>query len=175
MHRIFDCKRHLILLVFTILVVLSTAGGAWQSSLAIPAAFFSIEVDTNLDNNSLDDCTGPIDDDCSLRGAISYANATVAGSEIEIVIPTGDFILSGASDENSNAGGDLDVIGRTVILIGHGRNATIINANGNDRAFDNHGGTLIMQHLKIINGVALTTTYGGGGILNRNGSNAKPG
>jgi hypothetical protein len=145
---------------------------SWQpAQAAAPAAIFTITVDTTVDDNSLDDCTDITDDDCSLRGAISFANATEVGSEININVPADTYTLTlTGRDEENNATGDLDKIARTVFLIGAGSSTTTIDANSIDRALDNHGGILHVEQITIQNGNVTTGSNGGGGIINRNNS-----
>ena len=74
-------------------------------------ATITVEVDTTLDSNApaYQACTAA-PDDCSLRGAISKANADAANAYI-INIPAGvhTLTLTGAEIENANATGDLDI------------------------------------------------------------------
>jgi len=88
----------------------------------------SITVDTALDSNdpAYQVCsTEP--GDCSLRGAISKANAD-PGTTHDIIIPQGIYTLTlVGSDEDSNATGDLDAR-VSLNLVGAGADQTIIQA-----------------------------------------------
>lgn len=101
-------------------------------------------------------------DDCSLRGAISKANAD-SSTIHDIIIPQGIYTLTlEGSDENSNATGDLDVL-VSLNLVGAGADQTIIQAGvsvsgGIDRVLEIilienqlevHISDLTIQHGKI--------------------------
>ena len=60
-----------------------------------------------------DTADGVCDADCSLREAISAANATLDADTV--TIPPGTYVLSIPGDENVNAGGDLDVRQSTLL------------------------------------------------------------
>jgi hypothetical protein len=155
------------------LTVLSLTTNFWHPAQAAPEEVYAVIVDITNDDPSKSACT-IVDNDCSLRGAISYANATAAGSEIHITIPAGTYSLSltGPGDD-TNASGDLDIISRTVYLTGAGSSglsATILDGASSDRVLDNHGGTLFVEHLQITHGSVATGGGGGGGIKNRYGS-----
>jgi CSLREA domain-containing protein len=72
--------------------------------------------------------------DCSLREAVTAANATVGVNTI--VLPSSVYILTirGASDDLA-ATGDLDVTG-SLTIVGTGATSTVIDGGGIDRAFD---------------------------------------
>ncbi|HQZ36703.1 MAG TPA: choice-of-anchor Q domain-containing protein [Ilumatobacteraceae bacterium] len=96
----------------------------------------------------------------SLRDAITQANANPGPDTINL--PAGTYTLTIAgTNENSNATGDLDITGETTI-IGAGSGATIIDANGIDRAIEMHGGPVILQSLTVTNG---SVPGSGGGNL----------
>jgi hypothetical protein len=151
-----------------ILVALLSVSVFHQMVLALPSAEYHITVDSNADDPTLTACMSIDLKDCSLRGAIIYANAREAGSVIYITIPTGTYNLTlDVPGENLNAGGDLDILGRTVFMQGAGRSLTIINSQVPDRILDNQGGVLTVEHLKITGGKAPSGDSGGGGIINR--------
>ncbi len=160
-----------VILAIAILVMITVSGGLWQPTHAAPGDFYYIEVDTSIDDNSLDDCTGTAGD-CSLRGSISYANATIAGSEIYIFLPADTYYLTApvGSDDNTNANGDLDKIDRNVILHGEGPTQSIIDGQNAVRVLDNRSGFLSVENLTITHGQAPSGDGGGGGINNRSGS-----
>jgi hypothetical protein len=148
----------------------------WQPAQAAPGAIFTITVDTLTDHVADYDkyaCTAA-PDDCSLRGAIRFANGTAAGSEIHITIPAGTYYLMrpnmGDIPEDLNVTGDLDIISRTVILHGAGTAQTILDGQTLDRLLDNQAGILTVENLKITQGVAPAANYGGGAIRNYNSS-----
>ncbi len=108
----------------------------------------SITIDTTSDSNdpAYQACTSAAND-CSLRGAISKANAD-AGNTYTIHIPAGIYTLSLAgSEEDNNATGDLDILA-TVNLEGEGMDQTIIQAGasasvGIDRVIEISGDATI--------------------------------
>ncbi len=132
-------------------------------TLAYEASDTTLQVDTTLDNLS-DTCDDLTPNDCSLRGAISKANADISNA-YTITIPTGTYTLTliGAG-ENNNLTGDLDV-NNSIAFVGAGDEQTIINANGIDRVFELQGeiGSVEFYDLSIIGGQA---TGSGGGIYN---------
>jgi CSLREA domain-containing protein len=71
---------------------------------------------------------GTCNADCSLREAISAANAA-AGA---VLIPKGIYKLAGAAGEDANTSGDLDVLAGYNIY-GAGPDETVIDAQGEDR------------------------------------------
>lgn len=152
-----------------ILIALQLTCLMWQPAQAAPEAVFTITVDTLTDHTADYDkyaCTSA-PNDCSLRGAIRFANATISGSEIRITIPAGTYyFMRPGSGENLNVTGDLDIISRTVFLEGAGRDQTILDGQTLDRVLDNHQGKVTLSYLTLQQGVAPTGTYGGGGILN---------
>src|SRR2546422_522407 len=75
-----------------------------------------------------DTADGTCDTDCSLREAISAANAA-AGSDT-ITLPAGTYTLTIAgANEFANASGDLNSTGDLTIN-GAGADVTVIDANG---------------------------------------------
>jgi CSLREA domain-containing protein len=74
-----------------------------------------------------DTADGTCDADCSLREAITAANAA-AGADV-ITVPAGTYTLTIAgTNENANADGDLDIVS-AVTINGAGSGTTIIQAN----------------------------------------------
>ncbi len=79
------------------------------------------------------------DGDCSLREAIQAANtdaavdACAAGSGADTVfVPGGTYLLTGASGEDANATGDLD-LSSDITLSGAGAGSTVVDGGGVDR------------------------------------------
>ncbi len=151
------------------LAILLSCSFAQRSVQAVPLASYYLVVDTTADNPTLTACTLAIND-CSLRGAITYANAATIGSEIQITIPAGTYNLTetGAGD-NVNLTGDLDVTRNIVTLTGSGQDQTILDGQASDRVIDNLGGTLTVENLTIRGGSVVTGENGGGGIINHGG------
>jgi CSLREA domain-containing protein len=125
---------------------------------AVPARAATFTV-----SKTADTADGSCDADCSLREAISAANATAEADTI--VVPAGTYMLSlaGAGD-GLNATGDLDIL-EPVTISGAGASTTIIEGNGSvvmDRVVD-VGATAptTMSGVTIRNGIS---PQDGGGI-----------
>ena len=97
--------------------------------------------------------------DCTLRAAVQEANA-LSGPDT-ITLQAGEYKLALAgSFEDDAATGDLDITDDLTIT-GVGMNATIINADGLDRAFHQFGGSLTLSDLTVQTGLSSP----GGGLL----------
>lgn len=105
---------------------------------------------------------GVCDADCSLREAITAANAS-AGADT-ITVPAGTYTLSIAgTGEDANASGDLDITDDLTIN-GAGNTATIIDGADIDRVLEvRPGATVAIDEVTIQNG---KPNASGGGILN---------
>jgi hypothetical protein len=78
-----------------------------------------------------------------------------------IVIPAGIITLTGASNENANASGDLDIV-KNLTIQGAGAGVTIIDGGGIDRVIDVVSSTVIISGLTIRNGNRGSGDSGGG-------------
>jgi hypothetical protein len=124
---------------------------AGTAAPAAPGAVV-VTVDTSVDSNeaAYRTCTAA-PDDCSLRGAITRANAD-PGNQYTILLPGGTYTLALAgAGEDANTAGDLDVFNGTVILNGAGASSTVIDAGQLDRVLHIHGTAVV-----TVTGVALT-------------------
>ncbi len=121
---------------------------------------FTLIVDTTVDDNSpaFQGCT-TAPNDCSLRGAISKANADTANTyTVKLSASTYSLTLSG-TNENNNATGDLDIFGN-LTLVGEGADSTIINGNQMDRVIHITGPvTVEISSLKITGGKTVGFIY----------------
>ena len=135
--------------------------------------FISITVDRTDDDASVAAslCT-VAPNDCSLRGAIAFANA-VSGTTINIPAGTYQLTIDGASETGfcTDASiGDLDIAGDNTTIVGAGAATTIIQqTRPNDRVFcvDQN---LVGNFTFSISGVTITGGHdtfgvGGGGIV----------
>jgi CSLREA domain-containing protein len=89
---------------------------------------------------------------CTLRAAISEADATPAADVVRLPAGTFTLALTGTGDD-LNASGDLDV--RSPLqLLGAGAAHTIIDGNAADRVLDLHAGasTVVLEELALANG-----------------------
>src|SRR5713226_722529 len=91
---------------------------------------------------------------CTLRAAIQRANHRLTGTHT-IRLPAGTFHLDHVGrNEDFAETGDLDIRGN-IVIIGTGAKSTTINGLTNDRVFDVHTGSLVLQDLSIIGGSTL--------------------
>ncbi len=133
-----------------------------RASPLAPAA--TIVVNTTADELNTDG-------DCSLREAIAAANtnaavdACAAGSGADTVtLPAGIyFITLAGAGEDGNVTGDFDVTDADGLTIaGAGASATVIDANGLDRAIHVVAGPLTLNNLTVQKG----SVAGDGGAVN---------
>lgn len=126
-----------------------------------------IAVDTPTDSNqpTYQACTAA-PEDCSLRGAISKANAD-ADNEYTVILPADTYTLALAGTwEDANATGDLDVVTGTLTIEGAGAASTVIDADQLDRVLHVHAGADV-----TVTGVSFTNGHapvgaGAGGVHN---------
>jgi hypothetical protein len=130
---------------------------AWVLAIAGPAGATEILTVNRL----TDDGAGSCATNCTLRDALTVANASL-DPDITILLPAGTLTLdkSGA-DEDNNATGDLDVSAKVTIR-GQGATATTVQQTvAGQRVFDAHGsGDLTLQDLAVAGGSGID--HGGG-------------
>jgi len=144
-----------------------------NSMNAAPVApmFASITVDRTDDVAAASACTAAAND-CSLRGAVTFANSNVGTT---IVVPAGTYqlaIAGGAPEgfSGNNAIGDLDIRGNNTTISGAGAATTIIQqTQPNDRVIEvnpflDANFTTSISDVTISGGHE-TTGIGGGGII----------
>jgi predicted outer membrane repeat protein len=156
--------------IYTIILIFLFSLFMPISDQTASAATVTLTVDTNVDSLINSGCTEmDDDDDCSLRGAISYANS-LGGTDIyHIDIPVGVYkldLVSTPVSEDANQEGDLDITASTVLLHGESMLFTIIDGNSTDRVVDyrNSGGLVTLLTLTIRNGRLESGEGGGAGI-----------
>lgn len=188
-------KIKLLLLMLTVPVLVAVfLSHAQSSSMAT-----TLTVDRTDDAPAAMACTAAAND-CSLRGAIRAANANAGAVETIISLQpatTYNLTLSNATQENSAATGDLDIVAthHAVTIMGggsSGASSTTISAAGlnaatsRDRVFHITGGTNMVTFANVIiadgragdDGTSGASTVGslqstvgtGGGILNNGGN-----
>lgn len=118
------------------------------------------------------------DGSISLREAIAAANNTPGADEIRFdsSLDGVPIVLNiGASEENLNVDGDLDIRDCTgLTIIGNGVDNTIIDGNDTERIFDQLAGDLTIFGVKVQNGKTTVDYFfdgTGGGLRNLNGGN----
>jgi predicted outer membrane repeat protein len=148
--------------------VRSDAEGATAGS----AVFFAtITVDRTDDTAAASACTAAAND-CSLRGAVAFANLN-PGTTISVPAGTYQLNIPGGVSEGftgNNSIGDLDVRGNNTIITGAGAATTIIHQTQlNDRVLEVNPDLLANFNFSIsdvtITGGKETTAVGGGGII----------
>ncbi|HJT68493.1 MAG TPA: immunoglobulin domain-containing protein [Pyrinomonadaceae bacterium] len=133
--------------------------------------FASITVDRTDDTAAASACTAAAND-CSLRGAVSFADANPGTT---IILPAGTYqlnIAGGAGEgfSGNNAIGDLDITANNTTISGAGASTTIIQqTQPNDRVIEVNP-FLDPNFTTTISGVTIsggheTTGVGGGGII----------
>src|ERR1041385_5554448 len=139
---------------------------------ALPAPFFAtITVDRTDDVVSASACTAAAND-CSLRGAVAFANLN-PGTTISIPAGTYQLNIPGGATEGfsgNNSIGDLDVTANNTTITGAGAASTIIQQTApNDRVLEVNPNLLANFNFSIsdvtITGGKETTAVGGGGII----------
>ena len=140
------------------------------TNLAVPF-FASIDVDRTDDTAAASACTG-VANDCSLRGAVAFANLNPGTT---IVVPSGTYQLSipgGLAEgfSGNNSIGDLDITANNTIITGAGAATTIIQqTQPNDRVLEVNPFLAANFNFSISNvtitGGKETTAVGGGGII----------
>ncbi len=138
----------------TSFIMIGTGQGLVKPQLINPVPATIYKVTKTTDTSGA--CTAS---DCSLRAAITAANAHAGNDTIEV--PSGQYVLTGQVDEDLNAGGDLDITD-SVTVKGTGSSPSIIDGNHADRVFHILKGARIeLLNLDIRNG---DHVYLGGGI-----------
>ncbi len=130
----------------------------------------TIDVDRTDDTALAFACT-VAPNDCSLRGAIAFANVS-PGTTINVPAGTYNLSISGAAEGFSGDAtvGDLDIIGNNTSIVGAGAATTIINqTSSGDRVFEVNP-FLVANLTTSISGVTISggdesTGVGGGGII----------
>src|SRR5690242_3013533 len=134
-------------------------------------AFASVTVDRTDDAFSASACTAA-PNDCSLRGAVAFANLN-PGTTINIPAGTYSLNIPGGATEGFNGDdsiGDLDVTASNTTIVGAGAATTIIQqTQPNDRVLEINP-FLDANFTFSISGVTITggketTAVGGGGMI----------
>ncbi|MDQ1708524.1 MAG: hypothetical protein QOJ88_1735, partial [Pyrinomonadaceae bacterium] len=148
-----------------------TAARAGIGNAMLLAPLASISVDRTDDAPAASACTAAAND-CSLRGAVTFANLN-PGTTINVPAGTYQLTIAGGAAEGfsgNNAVGDLDVLGNNTAIIGAGASVTIIRqTTANDRVIElnpflDAGFNFTVSGVTITGGRE-TTGVGGGGII----------
>ncbi|HEY0765264.1 MAG TPA: hypothetical protein VGD61_22990 [Pyrinomonadaceae bacterium] len=136
-----------------------------------PLPFAAITVDRTDDVAAASACTAAVND-CSLRGAVAFANLN-PGTTINVPAGTYQLNIAGGAGEGfsgDNSIGDLDITASNTIIAGAGATTTIIQQTQlNDRVIEVNP-FLDANFNFDISGVTITggketTAVGGGGII----------
>jgi len=144
---------------------------AERGAMGSPVFFVSITVDRTDDVAAASACTAA-PNDCSLRGAVAFANVA-PGTTISVPAGTYQLNIAGGATEGfsgNNSIGDLDVRGNNTTITGAGAATTIIQQTQlNDRVLEVNPDLLANFNFSISNvtitGGKETTAVGGGGII----------
>ena len=147
-------RRRLVAVVSIVVVAI------WALPLPVLAA------PTFTVTKTADTADGVCDSDCSLREAITAANANFDANTINV--PAGHYKLTRTGiNEDLNDTGDLD-IRSPITLLGAGARKTIIDGNGTDRVFHVPDTNAPSAFAVVVQGVTITNGYAkgtiGGGI-----------
>jgi CSLREA domain-containing protein len=143
-----------------VLLFLLIAGVLGMTATA-PALAATFTVDTTTDE--LDGSCA--DGDCSLRDAVSLANAN--GEADTITLPAGTYLINIPGpfpnpDEDGNLNGDLDIASE-ITINGAGQDVTIIDGANDERVFEAlPGANLTITGVTVQNGNAQFLPSGGG-------------
>jgi len=139
--------------------------------MSFPLPFAAITVDRTDDTAAASACTAALND-CSLRGAVAFANLN-PGTTINVPAGTYQLNIAGGAVEGfagNNSIGDLDIRADNTIIAGAGASTTIIQqTQPNDRVIEVNPDLLANFDFSIsdvtITGGKETTAVGGGGII----------
>jgi len=151
--------------------MLSAAAAKSAVRMSFPLPFVSITVDRTDDDAGASACTA-VANDCSLRGAVAFANLN-PGTTIDIPAGTYQLTIPGGAGEGfsgNNSIGDLDITGNNTIITGAGSATTIIQqTQPNDRVIEVNPFLAANFDFAIsdvtITGGKETTAVGGGGLI----------
>ena len=148
----------------------SAAAARSAATASFPLPFAAIDVDRTDDAAAASACTAA-PNDCSLRGAVAFANLN-PGTTINVPAGTYQLNISGTGEgfAGNNAIGDLDIRANNTVIAGAGAATTIIQqTTANDRVIEVNPDLLSGFNFDIsgvtITGGKETTAVGGGGII----------
>ena len=148
----------------------SAAPAANVVAMHLPLLFAPVDVDRTDDEATASACTAA-PNDCSLRGAVAFANVN-PGTTINVPAGTYSLNISGAVEgfTGNNAIGDLDIRADNTVIAGAGATTTIIQqTQPNDRVIEVNPDLLADFDFSIsgvtVTGGKETTAVGGGGII----------
>lgn len=143
--------------------------GLAAALLILSSTSFAATINVNNTADLASASCWPGMDTCTLREAISLANANVGLDTV--FVPAGHYALSlGGINEDGNLSGDLDITD-DVVIIGASTDTTIIDAQSIDRVFQVWDARATLSNLTITGGYAPPTgTWSTGGGVDAHGS-----
>jgi hypothetical protein len=132
-------------------------------------AGMTLTVDTTVDDPAKHQCT-PAPNDCSLRGAITFANFSAGTDTINLANNATYKLTVTGANEDQNATGDLDVMESITI---NGNNSTIDATGLGDRVIEFYPAAIIGTdsiHEVVIKGGNEIGGGGGGGLMINSGT-----
>ena len=149
----------------------SAAAANTAATANFPLPFAAIDVDRTDDAAAASACTAA-PNDCSLRGAVAFANLN-PGTTINVPAGTYQLNIAGGAGEGftgNNSIGDLDIRADNTLIAGAGAATTIIQQTQlNDRVIEVNPDLLANFDFSIsgvtVTGGKETTAVGGGGII----------
>ena len=148
----------------------STQSAGQFAALATMPLLAAIDVDRTDDVAAASACTAA-PNDCSLRGAVAFANI-VSGTTINVPSGTYSLTISGVGEgfSGNNAIGDLDIRGNNTAIIGAGAATTIIDQTINGARVIEVNPFLNASFITSVSGVTISggresAGVGGGGII----------
>jgi predicted outer membrane repeat protein len=149
---------------------LSAAAANAATTANFPLPFAAIDVDRTDDAAAASACTAAVND-CSLRGAVAFANLN-PGTTINVPAGTYQLNIAGTGEgfTGNNSIGDIDIRGNNTVIAGAGAATTIIQqTTANDRVIEVNPELLANFNFSIsgvtVTGGKETTAVGGGGII----------
>ena len=167
-------RPHIRVLVLTAILALGAG------LLARPAAARDYAVDTTADNPALATCDDATPGDCSLRGALTDANARPDSEESTIILPSGNYVLTTVAScsvqttQFGNVGVNattLCIAGRITIRGQQNAASVVIDGGSTGRVFlVGSDAPVRIESVTIRNGAQLGgSLFGGGGGINSAG------
>ncbi|HEX5602029.1 MAG TPA: immunoglobulin domain-containing protein [Pyrinomonadaceae bacterium] len=150
----------------------AATAAANAATVNFPLPFAAIDVDRTDDAAAGASACTAAANDCSLRGAVDFANLN-PGTTINVPAGTYQLNIPGGAVEGfagNNSIGDIDIRGNNTIISGAGAATTIIQqTQPNDRVIEVNPDLLANFNFSIsgvtITGGKETTAVGGGGII----------
>ena len=137
---------------------------------AVPALATNYTVNSEADVPEVSPGNGTCDPEfaiegvCTLRAAIQEANAN-AGSDTIFLTADQTYTLTRTGQDQTASNGDLDITDDVIIIFFASGTRPIVDANGQERAFEIHSGNVTLLGFDITGGDAtIDSDQAGGGV-----------